>query len=120
MKKYPQRFGAWGESVAEEKILAAGFDLVGKNVRTPYGEIDLIARSGETMIFFEVKTRSTDEFGSPEEALNFKKQEHLKNAVMYYLQEVDFQGEWRVDLIAVRGKLGQQQPEVEWFENVIG
>ncbi len=119
MKTYRQQLGAWGEAVAAERISAAGYTLIGQNVRTPYGEIDLIAQQGQTMVFFEVKTRSTDEFGNPEEAVHTKKVEHLVSAALYFIQQhPHFSGDWRIDLIAIRGKLGQTKPEIEWFENV--
>lgn len=119
MKNYRQQFGAWGEAVAAVRIMNAGYELIGQNVRTPYGEIDLIARCGEMIIFFEVKTRSTNDFGHPEDALDTKKIEHLINAASFFIQEHNLNGDWRVDLIAIRGKLGQADPEIEWFENVI-
>lgn len=120
MKNYRQQFGSWGEAVAAARITDAGYELIGQNVRTPYGEIDLIARYGEVIVFFEVKTRSTDDFGPPEDALDTKKKEHLINAASFFVQEKNFNGDWRVDLIAIRGRLGQADPEIEWFENVIG
>lgn len=119
MKNYRQQFGSWGEAAAAARITDAGYELIGKNVRTPYGEIDLIAKCGEMIVFFEVKTRSTDDFGLPEDAFHTKKMEHLINAVSFFIQQQNFNGDWRVDLIAVRGRLGQTNPEIEWFENVI-
>lgn len=119
MKTYRQQFGTWGEFVAANCISAAGYSLIDQNVRTPYGEIDLIAQQGQTMVFFEVKTRSTDDFGNPEESVDAKKVEHLINAALYFIQQrPDFTGDWRIDLIAIRGKLGQKNPEIEWFEDV--
>jgi len=119
VKTYRQQIGAWGESVAANLISAAGYTLIAQNVRTPYGEIDLIAQQGQTMVFFEVKTRSTDDFGNPEEAVDARKVEHLIGAALYFIQQQpNFVGDWRIDLIAIRGRLGQKDPEIEWFENV--
>lgn len=119
MKTYRQRFGSWGEVVAATTISAAGYEVIGQNVRTPYGEIDIIAQRGETMVFFEVKTRSKDDFGNPEEAIDAKKIEHLINAALYFIEQRNFNGEWRIDLIAIRASMGQTDPEIEWFENVV-
>lgn len=119
LKTYRQRFGSWGEAVAATTISAAGYEVIGQNVRTPYGEIDIIAQRGETMVFFEVKTRSKDDFGKPEEAIDAKKIEHLINAALYFIEQRNFNGEWRIDLIAIRASMGQTDPEIEWFENVV-
>ncbi|MEW6502480.1 MAG: YraN family protein [Chloroflexota bacterium] len=119
MKTYRQKIGSWGELVAANCIRAAGFYLIAQNVRTPYGEIDLIAQRGQTIVFFEVKTRSTDDFGNPEESVDSKKIEHLVSAAQFFIQQHPaFMGEWRIDLIAIRGRLGEKDPEIEWFENV--
>lgn len=114
-----QKFGSWGETIAAAKIKTHGYALLGRNVRTPYGEIDLVAQLGNTIVFFEVKTRSSDEYGLPEEAVNPRKLKHLVNAAQHYIQEHTlFEGDWRIDVIAIRGRVGQVDPEVVWFENV--
>ncbi|MEN4013412.1 MAG: YraN family protein [Bellilinea sp.] len=114
-----QKFGAWGESIAAAFIKNRGYILLGRNVRTPYGEVDLVASLGDTIIFFEVKTRSNDEYGLPEEAVNQRKLEHLINAAQHYLEEERLsEHNWRIDVIAIRGIAGQVDPEIKWFENV--
>lgn len=119
MSGHKQRLGSWGERLVEVFLRDRGFTRCARNLRTPYGEIDLIMFEGETMVFIEVKTRSGKEFGLPEEAVTPSKREHLLRAIAWYLQQ---QGEmvesWRVDVAAVlRNPDGSH--EIEYFEDAL-
>lgn len=117
---YQQRIGAWGEEVAAQYLAAAGAELLGRNVRTAYGELDLIVKLQDMIVFIEVKTRTTDGFGWPETAVNRRKAEHLIHSAQAYLQaHVEFTEAWRIDVIAIRGKPGDHKPEITVFENAI-
>ena len=116
-----QRLGRWGEEVAAQYLLARGYRLLGKNVRTPYGEIDLLFEKDEITVFVEVKTRSGTGFGLPEEAVTRAKQEHILAAIAYYWQHAErAERDWRVDVIAVIRPVNGKDIEVEHFENAIG
>ncbi len=64
-----QRLGRWGEGVAATHLEAHGYTILARNWRCAAGEIDLVARDGETLVFVEVKTRRGRAYGAPEEAL---------------------------------------------------
>jgi putative endonuclease len=113
-----QSLGAWGEAVAAEYLSSLGYEVVARNVRTSYGEIDLIVRKPEQIIFVEVKARSSQEFGHPEEAVTASKQQHMLDAAQSYLQEHELEGDWRVDVISVLRHKGQP-PEIVHFENAL-
>src|SRR5919106_435525 len=66
--------GRRGEDLAESVYRRLGFDIVQRNYRCRQGEIDLIARRGRVLVFCEVKTRRTDMWGTPAEAVGFRKQ----------------------------------------------
>jgi putative endonuclease len=120
MPSNKQRYGEWGEKVAASFLSARGFKIVARNVRTPYGEIDLVAKKQTLLLFVEVKSRSSDVFGLPEEAISSRKREHMIQSAQYYLQESsEIQNDWRIDVIAIRGRPGQVNPEVVWFENAV-
>lgn len=68
-----QQLGAFGEKLAGQALARRGFAIVGRNVRVRFGEVDIIARNLETVLFVEVKTRTSDKFGYPEEAITWKK-----------------------------------------------
>ena len=82
-----KRFGAWGEDAAASYLTENGFRLLERNYRTKYGELDLIAEEGETLVFLEVKARHGLSYGSPKAAVDARKQEHLRQAALLYLQE---------------------------------
>ena len=119
-----QILGHWGEQVAVDFLCNQGYTLLARNVRTPHGEIDLIMQDiGEaqnTIVFVEVKARRTRLFGPPEEAVNWRKQAHLKAAIAYYMQHNPHPGlDWRVDVIAIEKFSDTDPPQVTHFENAL-
>jgi len=117
---HKQRIGWWGERIAENYLVDRGLELVARNVRTSYGEIDLVMRTSQEWVFVEVKARTSDSYGMPEEAITKSKRSHLVAAVEAYLVTVDEPpNQWRVDVVAVRGKPGENEVEVIWFENAL-
>lgn len=79
--------GRRGEDLAVKFLRKKGYRIVDRNVRTPYGEIDLIARQGETMVFVEVKARSDLSFGRPEEAVGPTKRRRLIRSARHWLAQ---------------------------------
>jgi len=120
MKSNRQKIGDWGESLAAAKIIASGYTIAHRNYRTPYGELDLIAGKDDILVFIEVKARTNGAFGLPEDSITKRKREHILQSIDYYLQEhADLTCDWRVDVIAIRGKPGIDNPEIVWFENAL-
>jgi len=115
-----QAIGKWGERLAEEFLTAHGCILVERNVRTSYGEIDLVMRTeGNVLLFVEVKTRKSSVLGKPEISITSKKQAHMQaSAEAYLLEHPDFTGDWRIDVVAIC-QPGNEKPEIVWFENAI-
>ncbi len=79
--------GALGEEMARLYLAACGFDCVGSRERTRWGEIDLIARRGELLVFVEVKARRGTGWGRPEEAVTGAKQARLRRLAAAWLAE---------------------------------
>jgi len=118
--KYRQSFGKWGEDLASKYLVDKGWKVIDRNARTTHGEIDIIAEQDGTIIFVEVKTRSTQEFGYPEEAITSQKRKHLIHSAEEYLQNhPEIQSDWRIDVIAIRRLAGENNPVVDWFENAL-
>ena len=119
MGTYRQRIGQWGESVAADYLSARGYAILARNVRTPHGEIDLLARRDQVLVFVEVKTRTSRGQGYPEEAVGSRKQAHLLAAAEHFLQaHPDLPDSWQFDVISVEGTPGSE-PVITHFENVI-
>ncbi len=112
-----QAIGRWGEKAAAEYLQACGYEIVEKNARTPYGEIDLVARRDGVTVFVEVKARTSRRFGLPEEAITPRKRAHMFAAAEHYAGEHEIDS-WQADVLAVEGVPGKT-PGIEHFENVL-
>jgi putative endonuclease len=115
-----QIIGKWGETMARRTLEAKGYQVIGSNVRSRYGEIDLIAKVEDEIVFVEVKTRSGSSFGFPEDSITKQKYLHLEESALSYMQEhPELQGDWRIDVIAIEGKPDRPNPKITWFKNVL-
>jgi len=114
-----KELGDWGEQIAVDYLTDHDVKIVGRNIRTNYGEIDVLGQKDGILIFFEVKTRRTDNFGNPEDAVNYIKQEHMKNSALEFIQSnLDMEIDWRIDVIAIYvGK--RNKFHIRWFTNAI-
>lgn len=79
--------GRWGETAASRFLERSGHRIVARNLRTPVGEIDIIARRGRVLLFVEVKTRRSDAYGTPAEAVGPTKQRQILRAAQWYLAD---------------------------------
>lgn len=119
MSKQKQSMGRWGEDAAARYLAERGYEILARNVRTQYGELDLVAKHGELLVFIEVKTRSGNQYGQPEEAITPTKQQHLVDAAESYLQaNPQIKADWRVDVIAITQQPGGET-DVVHFENAL-
>ena len=115
--KHNQRIGKWGEETAVEYLVERGYEIIARNTRTPYGEIDIVARQSDNTIFAEVKTRTSNKMGLPEESITPRKREHMLNAAEHYAVEHEID-HWQIDVISVEGKPGSK-PKITHFENAL-
>lgn len=93
--------GKIGEVAAGQYLHDNGYLIQGKNYRVGRFEVDLIALKEKTLIFIEVKTRTSELFGYPEEAVTYQKENNIRKASGAYLHQTKYQGEIRYDIIAV-------------------
>ena len=95
--------GKQGEDIAAACLRKDGYRIVERNYRCRYGEIDIIAMDAGNVVFVEVKSRKSDHFGSPEEAVGITKQKKISKVALNYLQEKELTGHnARFDIVAVR------------------
>ena len=90
--------GSEGEDLAVRFLQKKGYRIVARNYKTPVGEIDIIARDGDTIVFIEVKTRTDISFGYPFEAVNKRKRQKLKNLALLYLKRQGKESPVRFDV----------------------
>lgn len=95
--------GKHGEELAVRHLADAGYRIIERNYRCLLGEIDVVAKDGETLVFVEVKSRRGGGFGDPQEAVDSRKQEKISKIAQYYLKEKRLQNvRARFDVVAVR------------------
>ncbi len=93
--------GRKGEELAKKHLEATGYEILDENWRFGKAEVDLIAYFNKTIIFVEVKTRSDNAFGEPEDFVDAAKQKLLVKAADEFIELMDFNGEARFDIIAI-------------------
>jgi putative endonuclease len=104
--------GRSGEDRAARLLAGRGYRIVERNYRTKQGEIDLIALDGDTIVFAEVKTRTSDAYGAPELAVDPRKQARMVKAALSYLKRKKLhQTACRFDVVAISGP-GEDRVEV--------
>jgi putative endonuclease len=92
--------GATGERHAARYLASKGYKILASNYRCRYGEIDIIATKMNKIVFVEVKTRSSWNFGKGSEAVNYVKQHKIRKVALYYMSETNARyGEFRFDVI---------------------
>jgi putative endonuclease len=115
-----KELGDWGETYAANYLEELGYEVLRRNVRTPYGEIDIVAKEKNQLVFVEVKTRSSKKFGNPEDSVTEGKIIHLIESAVSFLQEnPEFTEDWRVDVIAIRVDSQRKSPSLAHFENAL-
>ena len=110
--------GELGEDLAVEELEKNGYEIVERNWRYKKAEIDIIARKNEVLAIVEVKTRSSDYFGDPQDFVNTKKIKMLVEAVNEYVNSKDLEVEVRFDIIAIiinKNKLNIEHLEDAFF-----
>ena len=97
-----QKVGKAGEDAAVRLLMERGWRILGRNIRTPAGELDLIAQDGEWTVLVEVKSRRSRRLGLPQEAVTGAKKRRLLAAGQCYLQERGLlDSPWRIDVVAI-------------------
>lgn len=112
--------GQSGEKLAVEFLRKQGFKIIETNFKCKTGEIDIVAREKDTLVFVEVKTRSSVQFGLPEEAVNFRKIQHIiKSAQIYRMIHKNLPVGDRIDVVAIE-KEGSVINRLELIRNITG
>ncbi len=120
MSETRRNTGALGEKLAEEHLKKHGYEILHRNYRTSLGEIDIVAREGDCLVFVEVRTKRSLRFGTPEESITRVKKAKLVDLAESYLQRNDTQiYDWRVDVVAVVMGKGNEVIRMEIIKNAL-
>ncbi len=116
MQNSPQNFykkllGGAGENRAVKYLKKQGCKVLKRNYKTPFGEADILMQDGEDTVFVEVKTRSSDAFGAPAAAVDYKKQKRYLDIARYYFSKSGGEKNVRFDVIEVT------KEGINWIKN---
>jgi putative endonuclease len=93
-----------GEEIAVRYLKDRGFKILHRNYKIPLGEADIIARDKGPTVFIEVKARSSEKFGEPFEAVDFRKQERLREIALFYQKREGQETSVRFDVVSIKLK----------------
>ena len=112
--------GILGEQIAQRFLIERGYQIIETNYRCREGEIDIVTRKDDYLVFVEVRTKRSRAFGMPEESVTETKKEHLRAvAGRYYETHINLPELWRIDFIAVELTGAGQPKRIELIENAI-
>lgn len=113
--------GILGEKLARDFLKKRGYRIRETNYRCPEGEIDIVARHKDFLVFIEVRTKTSLEFGSPEESITPAKKARMRTTALHYQQAHDnLPLSWRIDFVAVELNAKGELSRIELIENAVG
>lgn len=116
-----QDLGKLGEELACDFLKKQGYIIIEHNYRTRGGEIDIVAKEGEMIVFVEVKTRVSREFGYPEEAIDARKQHKLAMTAECYLANHElYEKDYRIDAIGIEMERDGRLKNLRHEKDVVG
>ncbi len=107
--------GEQAEALAADFLRGEGLRITTRNYRSRYGEIDLIAREGTTVVFVEVRSRASEAYGGAAASITAAKREKLLKTARHYLAGITPLPPCRFDAVLVTG----EPPRIEWIRNAI-
>lgn len=114
------RLGRLGEELACQFLREKGYAILATNYRCPWGEIDIIARDGADLVFVEVRTRRSADYGTPQESLTPAKVRHLLATAQDYLQNhAKTEASWRIDLVCIRRGQHPSSPLIDHLRHAV-
>ena len=111
--------GKLGEEIAKKYLEEKGYKIIEKDFKTKYAEIDLVGTKNKGMVFFEVRTKRGEAFGSPEETLNSKKLKKLCLGAKIFSVAKKWSGSMRIDAVCVVLKENNEILRINHYENII-
>ena len=114
------KLGRLGEGLAGRFLRELGYEILTTNYRCRQGEVDIVARDGEEVVFVEVRTRRSQGFGTPQESLTRPKIRRLVATCQDYLQGYGGADiNWRIDLVSIRLDQGNQVEDIDHLRHAV-
>lgn len=118
MSRYNKDLGDFGEERAQAYLINCGYEILCRNFCVKGGEIDIVAKDNDVLVFIEVKTRSSTKYGYPSEAVGRKKLMHMRHAAEMYILENPIDLEIRFDVIEVYAVLKDGIPQFDELNHI--
>ncbi len=116
---YKKDFGKQGEDLAVSFLSKMGFKIKERNFLIRGGEIDIVARDLDELVFIEVKSRINHQYGLPEESITYFKAQALKKTALFYIQKINWGNRpYRFDLVTIE-KVANSAPKIDYFKNIL-
>ncbi len=113
--------GILGEKLAKDFLKKQGYRILETNYRCPEGEIDIVARHKDFLVFIEVRTKTSLSFGSPEESITRTKKERMRTLALNYRQtHNNLPPSWLIDVVAIELSQKGKPSRIELIENAVG
>ncbi len=120
MKKFNKDKGSFGEKTACAYLKRAGYQIFHRNYKTDIGEIDIVATNGDALTFIEVKSRTTNDYGYPSDAVNYYKRRKINEVAAQYIKQFRyFDVPVRFDVIEVYLDNGKINHIVNAFDSYL-
>ncbi|MCK4520792.1 YraN family protein [Candidatus Parcubacteria bacterium] len=112
------KIGRIGEEIARDYLEDKGYDIIEQNCKTRYSEIDLIAKKDDVLVFIEVRTKTSERFGSPEETINKEKIRRLIRSADAYSAIKRWKGQYRIDAVCVVLDQNHKLSRIQHYESI--
>lgn len=118
MENFRQRFGGWAEEVVSRHLTRHQWRLIDRHWQCRFGEIDIIAfdQAEQCLVFIEVRAKTSDSFGRPEDSITWRKKRSLARTIAYYVLKQRYLGHYRCDVCAVECR--SRQVRLRHLKNV--
>jgi len=110
--------GKLSESIAREYLEDKGYNIIKQNYKTKYSEIDLIAEKDKELVFIEVRSKTGENFGTPEDTLNKRKLRKVRMNAMAYVNRKNWKGPYRIDAICIVLNQDNSVKRLDHYENI--
>ncbi len=114
-----KELGRTGEDIAEKYLIKHGYEILKRNLKTKRAEIDIIAKKNGILVFIEVRSKTNNNFGTPEETINKKKRWKLEQNARGYVSFKKYQGIYRIDAICIIFDKDRKVEKLNHYENII-
>ncbi|MCH8244347.1 YraN family protein [Patescibacteria group bacterium] len=111
--------GKEGEEIAKKYLESKGYKIIEQNYRTKRAEIDIITKHKNKLVFVEVRTKHHEQFGTPEDTINYQKRKRLQKNAAAYVHRKRYKGPYRIDAVCLVIDKNEGLRRINHYENIV-